>query len=105
MLKTLVQSLGNELSCALDSRSENVCVKAVIVAELKFGDVQRHVLGADPMERSDDTAFEDAPKAFNGLSVNSTDDVLTFGMVNSRVREFFAEMVIANPLIDRCRAG
>src|SRR5438270_12096273 len=55
-------------------------------------------------ERSDDTAFEDAPKAFSGLSVNSTDDVLTFGMVNSRVREFHAKMFVANPLISADQA-
>jgi hypothetical protein len=79
--------------------SENVVIKAVVVSELKFRDVQRHVLAADLVERADDAALEDAPKALNRLSVNRADNVLMLGMVNGAVVEFLAKMVIANPLI------
>src|SRR5258708_15489101 len=73
--------------------------KTVVVAELKFGDVQRHVFGADLVERGDDTELEDAPKTFNRLSMDGTDNVLVLGMVNSGVRVCYVETLIADPLI------
>src|SRR5258708_27626080 len=73
--------------------------KTVVVAELKFGDVQRHVFGADLVERGDDTELEDATKPFNRLSMDGTDNVLVVGMVNSGVRVCFVETLIADPLI------
>lgn len=57
-------------------RSENVRVEAVIIAELKFSDIERHIFGADLVERADDPALEDAPKAFNRIRVNRANDVL-----------------------------
>jgi hypothetical protein len=44
----------------LNSRSKNVSIEAIIIAEFKFCDQQRHVL-ADLVERADDAALEDAP--------------------------------------------
>jgi hypothetical protein len=43
--------------------SEHVRVAPVIVAELKFHDVQRQVLFADLVEAANDTALEDRPEA------------------------------------------
>lgn len=71
---------------SLNRRCENVIIEAVVIAELKFRDVQRHVLGADLVERANDTALEDRPKAFNRLRVDRADNILMFGMVNSRMR-------------------
>jgi hypothetical protein len=68
-------------SAPLNRRSENVVVKAVVIAELKFGDVQRHVLAAHLVERTDDTALEDRPKALNRLGMNGTNHVLPLRMV------------------------
>jgi hypothetical protein len=48
----------------------NVVVKAAIIAELEFSDIERETFGADLVERADDTALEDARKAFNRLSVH-----------------------------------
>src|ERR1700686_4863202 len=84
---------------SLNSRSEDIIVEAVVVSELKFRDVQRHILAADLVERADDATLEDRPEALNRLGVDGTDNVLVLGMVNGAVGEFFAEMVIANPLI------
>ena len=84
---------------ALNRRSENVVIKAVVVAKLKFSDIEREILGADLVERANDTALENAPEAYNRLSVDCADNVLALGMVNRGVREFLAEMAIANPLI------
>jgi hypothetical protein len=50
-------------STSRNRRSENVVIEAVVVAELKFGDVERHIFGADLVERADDAALEDAPEA------------------------------------------
>jgi hypothetical protein len=66
--------LGWHLSTSLNRRAENIVVETVVIAKLKFRDVQRHILAADLVERADDTALEDAPEAFNRLSVNCADD-------------------------------
>ena len=44
----------------LSRRSENVVIRAVIIAELKFSDVQGQIFAAGLVERADDTALEDA---------------------------------------------
>ena len=51
-----------------DCRSENVSVHAVIVPELKFSDIQRHVFLADLVERADCAAFGDAVQPAAALS-------------------------------------
>jgi hypothetical protein len=84
---------------SFNRRSENIAVEAVVVAELKFRDVQRHIFAADLVERAHDTALEDAPEALNGLSVDSADDVLLLGMVNGAMGEFITQMRVADPLV------
>jgi hypothetical protein len=42
---------------SLGRRTENVRVETVIIAELKFSNVQRHVLGDDLAERANDSAL------------------------------------------------
>ena len=70
-----MQPLGSEASYALNRRSENVVVKAVIIAELKLRDIEMKVLFVDVVEGADDPALEDAPKALNRLSVYRADDI------------------------------
>src|ERR1700687_4927733 len=94
-----VQSLGSKTSCALNRRSENVVVKAIIIPELELCNVKMQVLFADVVEGADDTALEDAPEALNRLSVDRADNVLMLGMVNGAVVEFLAQVIIADPLI------
>jgi hypothetical protein len=52
-------------------RAENIGIKAVVIAELKLRDVQRHVFGAHFVERADYAVLEDRPEAFNRIVVNS----------------------------------
>ena len=59
-----------EVSACADRRPENVCVEAVVIAELKFRDVQRHVLLADLMESADNTALDNGAEALNRIGVN-----------------------------------
>ncbi len=93
------------VSASFNRRSENVIVHPVVIAELEFCDVQRQILGADLVERADDTALKDAPETFNRLGVNGTDDVLSLRMIDGRVREFYAQLIVANPLISVHRAS
>lgn|SRR6476646_6195125 len=86
-------------SAPLDRRAENIVIEAVIVSELKFSNVQRQILCADFVEGTDNTAFEDRPETLNRLSVNSADDVLSLRMIDGCVGEFYAKLVIPNPLI------
>jgi hypothetical protein len=66
---SLMQPLGSEASCALNRRSENVIVKAVIIAELKLSNIEVKIPFADVVEGADDAALEDAPKALNRIQV------------------------------------
>jgi hypothetical protein len=64
------------VSAACYRRSKHVGIHAVIVAELKLGNVQWHIFGAHLVERADYAAFEDRPETFNRVGVNRTDNVL-----------------------------
>lgn len=55
---------------SVDRCSKNIRVHSVVVAELKFRDVERHVFGAHLVERADRAAFEDRPEAFDGVGVD-----------------------------------
>src|SRR5262245_6189210 len=48
--------------------SEDVRVVPIVVTELKFRDVQRHVFCTHLVERTDHAALEDTPETFNRVS-------------------------------------
>jgi hypothetical protein len=56
--------------------AENVGIEPIVVAELKLGNVQRHIFGAHLVECADYAALEDRPEAFNRIRVDRTDNVL-----------------------------
>jgi hypothetical protein len=85
-------------SASFDRRSENVRVLPVVIAELEFGNIQRHIFPAHFMECADHAALENRPEAFDGLRVDRADDVLTSRMVNSRVRVISVERIVARIL-------
>src|SRR5262249_9021162 len=84
--------------------SENVGVVAVIVAKLKFRDVQRHIFGAHLVERADDAALKERPKTFNRVRVNSANHVFLFGVIDDGVRERAAKLVVTTPRVGREQA-
>jgi hypothetical protein len=88
---------------SFDRRSENIRVLSIIVAELEFGDIERHIFPAHFVKRADDTSLEDRPEAFDGLRMNCADDILPLGMIDDAARIFLTEFVISGPLI--CKAG
>src|SRR4051794_14999626 len=59
---------------------EDIGVVPVVVAELKFRDVQRQILGADLVERADDPALNQRPEAFNRLGVDRAVNVFLGAM-------------------------
>ena len=86
-------------SASLDCRSENVRVLPVIVSELELGNIERHIFAAHFVERADHAAFEYRPEAFDGLSMNCTDDILASGVVNGGVWVILIEWIVARILI------
>jgi hypothetical protein len=96
-----IHSLGAaKISLTLaDRRSEDIGVFSIVVAELKFCDVERQVLFAHFVECAHYAAFDQRPEAFDGLSMDRANDVLAFGMIDHAVRKFLAQMLVADPLI------
>jgi hypothetical protein len=75
-------------------RSENIGVVPIVVSELKFSDVERHVFGADLVERAHHAALENRPETLNRVRVHRADDKLSGGMLNGLVGVF------GQPVID-----
>jgi hypothetical protein len=87
-----------------DRHSEDVRVQAIIIAELEFSDIERHVFSAHFVECADYAAFEDRPEAFDGLCMDGADDVLTLGVGPQWHGESLSRGVYSRS-IDRCRAS
>jgi hypothetical protein len=101
---TVKLSLQSETLCLANltsayRRSEHVGIEAVVVAELKLRDIERHIFCAHLVERADHAALEDRPKSLNRVRVDSTDDVLLAVMVNGAVRVCLAQFSIAVPCV------
>jgi hypothetical protein len=92
-------SLPSSPSAPLDRRSEDICVLPVVVTELEFCNIERHIFPAHFVECADHATLEDRPKAFDGLSVDRSDDILTARMVNSRVWIIPIKRIVAGILI------
>jgi len=93
-------------SCASAScyrHSEDIGVVAIVVFELTFRDVERQVFGADFVIAANNRPLEDAPKPFNRICVNGTDNVLTFAVLHELVR-IFAQAFVRNVFIGREQA-
>src|SRR5437899_538455 len=76
------------LLTSLNRRSEDVCVFAVIVAELELSDIERKVLFADLVEGADAAALNQRPEAFNRVGMDRADNVIALGMIDNDVRIF-----------------
>ena len=84
---------------SLNRRTENVIVEAVIISELEFGNIQRHVFLADLVERADNAAFHNRPETLNRIGVNRTDDILMRGVADDAVREAVAKVSVPGMLV------
>ena len=86
-------------SAPFDRCPENVHILPVVVTELELGNIERHIFAAHFVERADYAAFENRPEAFDGLSVDRANDILTTCMVNSHVWIILIERIVARILI------
>ena len=90
---------SDHASAACYRRPEHIGIKAVVVAELKFRDVQRHILGRHFVKSAHYAALKQRPETLNRVGVNGTDNVLVFAVVNHFVRKRSRQIDIAGPRI------
>ncbi len=101
-LSSLAETVTSDhASAACYRRLKHVGVHAVVVAELKFRDVEWQIFGADFVERADNAALEDRPEALNRVRVNRADDVFVIRVADDlmAVTIDLAQPVVANPLV------
>src|ERR1700730_7208979 len=92
-------SAATKFSASLDRRSENISVLAIVITELKFGNIERHIFPAHFVKSADYAALEDRPEALNGLSMDCSDDVFAPCMVHSGMRIFAVKTLVTSPLV------
>src|SRR5690349_19466582 len=81
--------------------AENVGFVAVVVAELKFSQVERQILLADMVEAAHDTALEERPERFEIVGVNLAANVLASTMADGFMWEVFFQEAIAGMFVCR----
>ena len=92
------------ISASIDCRSEDVRIIPIVITELKFGNIERHIFPAHFVERADHATLENRPEAFDGLSMDYADDVLPPGVVNNAMRIFAVKPIVARILISAKQA-
>src|SRR5206468_6138718 len=86
------------------SRAEDIRIVAIVVAELELVDVERKVLVTHLVERADDAALYQRPKAFDGLRMDAAMHVLTIPVIYHAVREMAIKVVISAMFVGRDKA-
>ena len=74
------------------ARSENVHVLSVVVTELELGNVERHILGADLVERADHAALHQGPETLNRVGMDGTDNIFMRLVPNGTMRVFGSQL-------------
>jgi hypothetical protein len=69
-------------------KPENIRVMAVVISELRLGNIQRQVLGADLVIAAHDAALEEAPEALNRVRMDRADNILLLAVVDGLVGKF-----------------
>ncbi len=90
-----------DASAARYSGSKDVHVIPVVVPELKLRDVQRHVLGADLVERANNAALHQRPETFNRVRVHGTNNIFLSAVTNEGVRIFLTEFIVSPQVVGR----
>jgi hypothetical protein len=110
LMKCTKQPRMNSLDAAKISsasayrRAEDVFVHSIIVAELELGDIQRQVLFADLVERSDASSFDERPEPFDGVGVDGADDVLAPAVIHDAMREAVTKTVVGPEIVSAEKA-
>ena len=83
---------------------EDIGIVAIVVAELKFGEVQRQIGLAYIVIRADDSALEQAPERFQIVGMDLAAHILVRLVVNVLMRKRLMELLIASRFIGRNQA-
>src|SRR5258708_1429376 len=75
--------------------AENIFGVTVVVAELKFRQVQRQILLAHIVVRADDSALEQRPEAFHVVGMDNPAYVLALAMIYGFVRQILPTVEIS----------
>jgi hypothetical protein len=92
---------SDHASAACYRAPEHIGIATVVITELKFGDVEWQILGADLVERADHAAFENAPKTLNRVRVDGTNNVFVIRVPDDLVTVAIdlPQAVVADPLV------
>ena len=86
-------------SAARYDQVKGVLVVPVVMPELEFIDVERHVGIRHLVMGADDPALNQRPEAFDGVGVHRADNVLVVRVADDFVRIFAGESLVANPFV------
>jgi hypothetical protein len=101
-LSSLAETVTSDHASAACYRLiEHVGIETVVVAELKFRDVKRHIFRRHFVERPDHATLEDRPEALNRVRVNRADNVLLFVMLHGLARIF--DQPVVNLIVVSCQ--
>jgi hypothetical protein len=89
------------VSAACYRRIEHGGIEAVIVTELKFRDVERHIFRGHFVERADHATLEDRPEALDCVRVNGANNVLLLVVLHGLARIF--DQPIVNLIVVGCQ--
>ena len=93
-LSSLAETVTSDHASAACYRTrKHIGIATVVIAKLKFRDIQRQIFGTDLMETADDTALKNRPETLNRIGVDSADHVLIF-LVRNRLTRIFDQTVI-----------
>lgn len=88
-------------SASLNRFRENVCVQPVVIAELKFRDIQWEIFARNLVIAAHDAALNQRPETLYRVRVQCADNVLIRGMVNRTMRKHVAQMAVAKVPVGR----
>lgn len=92
------------LSASSDRLSENIGILSIVIAKLKFSNIQSKIFLADLVEGSNHASLYERPEAFNSVGMNSADDVFATRMIDGGMGELFADVLVADPLVSADQA-
>jgi hypothetical protein len=92
-------SASSDASASCYGAPEDVRVLAIVMAELKFVQIERQIFGADVVICPDDSALQERPEVFDVVRVNLAAHVFTCFVIDGLVREGLPQIAITAAFI------
>jgi len=83
------------MSASIYSRSEDIRIESIVIAELKLRNVERQVFRTYFVEATHNSTLNQRPETFNRVGVDCTNDVLTSRVIDGAVIVFAPQPPIA----------